>query len=89
MPEPGKPETSHKLKLVASEVAKGAVTSLCEVSGDLLIAQAQKVCFNEIYFVFFLFSFCCLTFALGGCSKYPRRQFDFSGGIFGYEHVCY
>lgn len=43
VPEPGKPETSHKLKLVVSEVSKGAVTALCEVSGDLLIAQAQKV----------------------------------------------
>lgn len=43
VPEPGKPETSHKLKLVASEVAKGAVTSLCEINGDLLVAQAQKV----------------------------------------------
>lgn len=61
VPEPGKPETSHKLKLVASEVAKGAVTSLCEVSGDLLIAQAQKVCFNEIYFVFFFFVFFLLS----------------------------
>lgn len=45
VPEPGRPETSHKLKQVASEISKGAVTSISEVSGHLLIAQAQKVSF--------------------------------------------
>lgn len=43
VPEPGRPETNRKLKQVTSEVGKGAVTSVCEVSGHLLIAQAQKV----------------------------------------------
>lgn len=45
VPEPGRPESNLKLKLVVSEVAKGAVTALCEINGDLLIAQAQKVMF--------------------------------------------
>lgn len=48
VPEPGKPETNHKLKLVTSEVSKGAVTSVCEVSGHLLVAQAQKVVVRNI-----------------------------------------
>lgn len=48
VPEPGKPETNRKLKLIASESGKGAVTSICEVNGDLLIAQAQKVCYSFI-----------------------------------------
>lgn len=43
VPEPGRPETSHKLKLVVSEISKGVVSALCETNGDLLIAQAQKV----------------------------------------------
>lgn len=48
IPEPGKPETSRKLKLVISETGKGAVTSICEVAGDLLIAQEQKVIVRNI-----------------------------------------
>lgn len=43
VPEPGRPETNRKLKQVTSESGKGAVTSVCEVNGHLLIAQAQKV----------------------------------------------
>lgn len=43
VPEPGRPETSHKLKEVAKEDVKGAVTTLCEVDGHLLIAQGQKL----------------------------------------------
>lgn len=48
VPEPGRPETNRKLKQVTSEVGKGAVTSVCEVSGHLLIAQAQKVVVRNI-----------------------------------------
>ncbi|CAN6627777.1 protein Cft1p [Trichomonascus vanleenenianus] len=43
VPEPGKPETDRKLKEVAQESVKGAVTALCDVEGHLLIAQGQKV----------------------------------------------
>ena len=44
VPEPDFPETSHKLKLIAKEEVKGAVTSLSEVGmeGFLLVAQGQK-----------------------------------------------
>lgn len=43
VPEPGKPEKDHKLKEVSHEVVKGQVSTLCEVAGNLLIAQGQKV----------------------------------------------
>lgn len=44
VPEPDRPETGKKLKLVAKEEVKGAVTSLCEIGtqGFLLAAQGQK-----------------------------------------------
>ncbi|KAI9785827.1 MAG: mRNA cleavage and polyadenylation factor subunit [Peltula sp. TS41687] len=44
VPEPRRPETNHKLKLIAREEVKGAVTSLSEVGtqGFLLAAQGQK-----------------------------------------------
>ncbi|MCJ1478715.1 mRNA cleavage and polyadenylation factor subunit [Lambiella insularis] len=44
VPEPGLPETSRKLKLIAKEEVKGAVTSLSEIGneGFLLAAQGQK-----------------------------------------------
>lgn len=45
IPEPGKPETSKKLKLVAKEdIPRGAVTALSEVGtqGLMLVAQGQK-----------------------------------------------
>ena len=44
VPEPGYPETGLKLKLVAKEEVKGAVTSLTEIGteGFLLAAQGQK-----------------------------------------------
>lgn len=45
VPEPGRPETNRKLKLVAKEVIpRGAVTSITEVGsqGFMMIAQGQK-----------------------------------------------
>lgn len=44
IPEPGRPETDRRLKLVAREDVKGAVTALSEVGsqGFLLVAQGQK-----------------------------------------------
>ncbi|MCJ1395282.1 mRNA cleavage and polyadenylation factor subunit [Xylographa bjoerkii] len=44
VPDPELPETSRKLKLIAKEEVKGAVTSLSEVGteGFLLVAQGQK-----------------------------------------------
>lgn len=44
VPEPGLPETGRKLKLIAKEEVKGAVTSLSEIGteGFLLAAQGQK-----------------------------------------------
>lgn len=44
VPEPGRPETGKKLKIVGKEELKGAVTALSEVGaqGFLLVAQGQK-----------------------------------------------
>lgn len=44
VPEPGRPETDRKLKLIAKEEVKGAVTALSEIGtqGFLLAAQGQK-----------------------------------------------
>lgn len=44
VPEPGIPETNSKLKLLAKEEVKGAVTSLCPIGsqGFMLAAQGQK-----------------------------------------------
>lgn len=45
IPEPGKPETSKKLKLIAKEdIPRGAVTALSEIGtqGLMLVAQGQK-----------------------------------------------
>lgn len=44
VPEPDRPETSHKLKLIAEEEVKGAVTALSPIGsqGFLLVAQGQK-----------------------------------------------
>ncbi|KAK9432247.1 CPSF A subunit region-domain-containing protein [Lipomyces doorenjongii] len=43
VPEPGKPENNHKLKLIVKEDARGVVSTLCDVNGYLLAAQGQKV----------------------------------------------
>ena len=44
VPEPDRPETGKKLKLIAKEEVKGAVTALTEIGtqGFLLAAQGQK-----------------------------------------------
>ncbi|KAK9240452.1 CPSF A subunit region-domain-containing protein [Lipomyces kononenkoae] len=43
VPEPGKPENNHKLKLIVKEDVRGVVSTLCDVNGYLLSAQGQKV----------------------------------------------
>ncbi|EGW35444.1 pre-mRNA 3'-end processing factor CF II [Spathaspora passalidarum NRRL Y-27907] len=48
VPEPGKPETNHKFKEVFQEDTRGAVTSICGLSGRLLIAQGQKVIVRDV-----------------------------------------
>ncbi|KAJ5552933.1 Cleavage/polyadenylation specificity factor A subunit C-terminal [Penicillium frequentans] len=44
VPEPGKPETGRKLKLIGKEVVKGAVTALSGIGGQgfVIVAQGQK-----------------------------------------------
>lgn len=44
VPEPDRPETNQKLKLIAREEVKGAVTAISEIGtqGFLLAAQGQK-----------------------------------------------
>lgn len=44
IPDPSRPETDRKLKLLAREEVKGAVTALSDVGtqGFLLVAQGQK-----------------------------------------------
>jgi cleavage and polyadenylation specificity factor subunit 1 len=44
VPEPSQPSTAHKLKLIAKEEVKGAVSALSELGseGFLLMAQGQK-----------------------------------------------
>ena len=44
VPEPERPETAHKMKLIAQTEVKGAVTALSEIGtqGFLLAAQGQK-----------------------------------------------
>lgn len=48
VPEPGRPETNHKFKEFTKEDTKGAVTSICDVSGRFLIAQGQKIIVRDI-----------------------------------------
>ncbi|KAF2085680.1 hypothetical protein K490DRAFT_46246 [Saccharata proteae CBS 121410] len=44
VPEPGRPETNRRLKLIAKEEVRGAVTAVSEVGtqGFLIMAQGQK-----------------------------------------------
>ena len=44
VPEPSRPETNRKLKLIAKEEVRGNVTAITEVGsqGFLLMAQGQK-----------------------------------------------
>ncbi len=48
VPEPGKPETNRKFKLVVKEDVKGAVSTICEVGGRLLCAQGQKILIRDL-----------------------------------------
>lgn len=48
IPEPGRPETNHKFKEFTQEDTRGAVTSLCDVSGRFLVAQGQKIIVRDI-----------------------------------------
>ncbi|KAL6451970.1 CFT1 Protein CFT1 [Candida maltosa Xu316] len=48
IPEPGKPETNHKFKETCHEDIKGAVTSICELSGRFLVSQGQKVIVRDL-----------------------------------------
>lgn len=48
IPEPGKPETNHKFKEFSKEDTRGAVTSICEVSGRFLVTQGQKIIVRDL-----------------------------------------
>lgn len=48
IPEPGKPETNHKLKEVHQEDTRGAVTSISDVSGRILVSQGQKIIIRDL-----------------------------------------
>ncbi|SCU88502.1 LAFA_0E13058g1_1 [Lachancea sp. 'fantastica'] len=48
VPEPGKPDTNFKLKEIFHEAFRGAVSSVCEVSGRFLISQGQKVLVRDV-----------------------------------------
>lgn len=48
IPEPGKPETNHKFKEFTTEETRGAVTTVCDVSGRFLVAQGQKIIVRDI-----------------------------------------
>ncbi|SCV05592.1 LANO_0H10880g1_1 [Lachancea nothofagi CBS 11611] len=48
VPEPGKPDTNYKLKEIFHEEFRGAVSSVCEVSGRFLISQGQKVLVRDV-----------------------------------------
>lgn len=48
IPEPGKPETNHKFKEIHQEDTKGAVTSICEISGRFLVSQGQKIIIRDL-----------------------------------------
>ncbi|CAR24860.1 cleavage/polyadenylation factor CFT1 [Lachancea thermotolerans CBS 6340] len=48
VPEPGKPDTNYKLKQIFYEEFRGAVSSVCEISGRFLISQSQKVLVRDV-----------------------------------------
>lgn len=48
IPEPGKPETNHKFKEIFQEDTRGAVTSICDLSGRFLVGQGQKVIVRDL-----------------------------------------
>lgn len=43
VPEPGRPETNHKVKLIKFEEFKGPVTAVCALNGHLSIAIGPKI----------------------------------------------
>lgn len=48
VPEPGKPDTNFKLKQIFHEEFRGAVSSVCEISGRFLISESQKVLVRDV-----------------------------------------
>ncbi|CAH2355723.1 protein Cft1p [[Candida] railenensis] len=48
IPEPGRPETNHKFKEFCKEDTRGAVTSICEISGRFLVTQGQKIIVRDL-----------------------------------------
>ncbi|CUM62970.1 uncharacterized protein PRCAT00000530001 [Priceomyces carsonii] len=48
IPEPDRPETNHKFKEIFQEDTRGAVTSICEVSGRFLVSQGQKIIIRDL-----------------------------------------
>lgn len=89
VPEPGRPETNRKLKLVVREEVKGTVSALCGINGFLLAAQGQKVgAFLES--PVFDSGVDQLSNKLPGYGQRPQgRSKPATSGIHGYEHVCY
>lgn len=43
VPEPGKPEAKHRLKVLCSETAKGPVLDACSVDGRFAVIQGQRM----------------------------------------------
>lgn len=43
VPEPGKPDTTFKLKQFFKEDVKSAVTKVCDISGRFVVSQSQKL----------------------------------------------
>jgi len=48
VPEPGHPETGHKLRLVSREETRGAVTALAGIGGVLATGQGAKMIFRGL-----------------------------------------
>lgn len=49
VPQPGRPHSKHKLKLLVNEPCKGAVTAISDINGYLVSATAQKVSHCDRY----------------------------------------
>ena len=48
VPEPGRPETNVKLRLLTGQEVKGPVTTHCDIDGCLLVAMAGKVIIHAL-----------------------------------------
>lgn len=48
VPDPDKPDVDYKLKEIVSEVVKGGVTTVTEISGRFLVSQGQKVLIRDL-----------------------------------------